>query len=334
MRWKYIKWALLIIVALLILIPSYNYFGSIDWSKKHSNRIAELPLLKDSDDTGEFRLQAGDFEFVTRVAGLQNDGPAVILLHGFPESSIMWNALLKKASEEGFRVLAFDQRGYSPGARPSDTDEYHISKLTDDVLAIAEKVGFDTFHVVGHDWGAIIAWNLAMTHENSIQSLTSMSIPHAGVFFDAILNHPEQQVRSSYIEQLQYPVLPEYKLISKDQEFFKQLMQSLPEDHFNEYVALQAELGATTASLNWYRALDLEEVVTNKTYLKKVTPPTLFIWGKEDGVVAPAIIPDQMTWITGPYKEVSLQTGHTLIQSKEDSVVNEIVAHFKTFKTP
>ena len=94
MRWKYIKWAILIIVAVLVLIPCYNYFGSIDWAKKHSKRIAELPVFKETDDTGEFRLQIGELEFLIRVAGMQNEGPAVILLHGFPESSIMWTDLL------------------------------------------------------------------------------------------------------------------------------------------------------------------------------------------------------------------------------------------------
>ncbi len=330
MKWKkYLKWIVLAILALVILIPSYRYFGSIDWSKTHSNRIAALAILQETDDTGEFRLPIADMEFLIRTAGMQNDGPAVILLHGFPESSIMWNALLKKASSEGYRVLAFDQRGYSPGARPSDTDAYHIDHLTKDVLAVADKAGFDKFHLVGHDWGALIGWNLAMTKEERILSWTSLTIPHAGVFFDAILNDLEQQKRSSYIKQLQSPFLPEYKFVSEDQKFFKQLMQSLPEDHLKEYVALQAEYGAATATLNWYRALNLEEAVANKTYLKKVNSPTLFIWGTEDGVIAPSIIPKQKEWITGAYKEVAMQTGHSLIQQKEDSVLTEVLAHFK-----
>ena len=329
MKWKHIRWAILIILVIVLLIPAYKYFGSIDWAKNHSNRIAELPILKGTDDTGEFRLQIGDLEFLTRVAGMQNDGPAVILLHGFPESSIMWNALLKKAANEGYRVLAFDQRGYSPGARPKDTDAYHISNLTDDVLAIADKVGFETFHLVGHDWGAVIGWNLAMSHENRLLSFSSLTIPHAGVFFDAVLNHPEQKLLSSYIERLQNPFLPEYKFVSNDQEFFKQMMTNLPENHFKEYLALQAENGAATATINWYRALDIQEVVANKTYLQKVNSPTLFIWGTEDGVIAPSIIPEQKKWINGSYKEVSLKAGHTLIQTKEDSVLNEILAHFK-----
>jgi len=329
MKWKYIKWAVSIIMVLLILIPAYKYLGSVDWAKKHTARIAALPVLEPSDDTGEFRLQAGDLEFLVRVAGMQNKGPAVILLHGFPESSIMWNALLKKAASEGYRVLAFDQRGYSPGARPKGPNAYQIGNLTDDVLAIADKVGFKTFHLVGHDWGAVIGWNVAMSHEGRLLSFTALTIPHVGVFFDAILNHPEQKVRSGYIKRLQNPVLPEYRFVADDQQFFRELMKDLPQDHLNEYLALQAEHGAATATLNWYRALDLKEVVKSKTYLKKVIAPTLFIWGTEDGVIAPAIIPQQKAWITGSYKEVSLKAGHSLMQMKEDSVVKEVLAHFK-----
>lgn len=327
MKWKYIKFGFLLVVVLLV--PAYKYYGSLDWAKKHSNRIAKLPLLQETDDTGEFRLQVENLEFLVRVAGMQNEGPAVVLLHGFPESSIMWNALLERAASEDYRVLAFDQRGYSPGARPKDTGAYHIRHLTDDVLAVADKVGFDRFHLVGHDWGALVGWNVVLSHEKRIQSWTALTIPHIGVFLDAILNHPEQKKRSSYMERLQNPILPEYKFVSNGQEFFKQMMSTLPEDHLKEYLALQAEHGAATATLNWYRALNISEVVANKTYRKKINTPTLFIWGTEDGVIAPAIIPQQKTWINEPYREVSLEAGHALIQMKEDSVVNEIMDHFK-----
>lgn len=108
MNWKYIRRALLLIVIIAIAIPAYRYFGSIDWSKNHRNRIAALPALTNDDDTGEFRIQVGEFEYLARVAGLQNDGPVVILLHGFPESSIMWDNLLQKASSIGYRVVSFE----------------------------------------------------------------------------------------------------------------------------------------------------------------------------------------------------------------------------------
>lgn len=329
MNWKYVKRGLLILLLFLLLIPTYRYFGSIDWSKKHSAKIATLPILTETDDTGSFRLPVGDFTYFARAAGLQNEGPAVILLHGFPESSIMWNDLLAKASEEGFRVIAFDQRGYSPGARPTGIEHYHIDELTQDVLAVANNLGFDTFHLVGHDWGAVVAWNVAMEHDERIHSLTTLSIPHIGVFFDAVQNHPEQQQRSGYIKRLQTPFFPEYTFLAKQQAFIKQMMAKNRQEQREEYLGLQAEYGAVTAMINWYRALDLEEITANKTYAKKVHSPTLFIWGTEDMVIAPDIIPEQKSWITAPYREIELKTGHGLIQTKPDTVISEIIAHVK-----
>ncbi|MEP3210183.1 MAG: alpha/beta hydrolase [Maribacter sp.] len=329
MRWKYVKWAIVITVVVLLLVPCYRYFGSIDWSRKHSTRIAALPLLQAKDDTGEFRLPAGDFEYFARVAGLQNQGPAVILLHGFPESSIMWADLLKEAAKEGYRVVAFDQRGYSPGARPKGKEHYQIDVLTNDVIAVADQLGFDSFHLVGHDWGAVVAWNTAIEYNERLRSLTTLSIPHLGVFFDAVLNDSEQQQRSGYIKKLQNPFLPEYKFVANRQQFFKQMMRNSPKDQLKEYIALQSELGATTATLNWYRALDINKIVGEKTYIKTINSPTLFIWGSEDMVIAPAIIPEQKTWIAASYKEVVLPTGHGLIQSQTDTVIGAILTHFK-----
>jgi len=164
MNWKYFKIGFLVLLLAIILIPAYRYFGSIDWAKKHSAKIAALPILSQTDDTGEFRIPVGDFEFFARVAGLQNKGPAVILLHGFPESSIMWTDLLEKAAKEGYRVVAFDQRGYSPGARPKGVSNYEIGHLIKDVIDVANQIGFDTFHLVGHDWGAVVGWNVAIEH--------------------------------------------------------------------------------------------------------------------------------------------------------------------------
>lgn len=328
MNWKLIKIALLILLLFLALIPTYRYFGSIDWAKKHSAKIAALPILSQTDNTGLFRLPVGDFEFLVRVAGLQNDGPAVILLHGFPESSIMWTDLLEKAAIEGYRIVAFDQRGYSPGARPKGVANYQIEHLTQDVIDLANQIGFDTFHLVGHDWGAVVGWNVAMEHEERLHTWTALSIPHIGVFFDGVQNHPEQKQRSGYFKMLQTPILPEYKFIASNQQFFKQRMAKSKKEYLAEYVALQAEWGACTAMLNWYRAMDVPTIAADKRYKKSINQPTLFIWGKEDGVIAPAIIPQQKALITAPYREVALQTGHGLIQSKPDTVIREILAHF------
>lgn len=330
MKWKYFKRALLLLLVIAIAIPAYRYCGSIDWSKNHSTRIASLPVLTENDNTGEFRIQVGEMEYLVRAAGLQNDGPAVILLHGFPESSIMWDGMLEHGAANGYRVVAFDQRGYSPGARPSGSSNYQIDHLTQDVIAVADKMGFEKFHLVGHDWGAVVSWKVAMDFPKRLLSLSALSIPHIGVFFDAVVNHPEQHKRSGYFKRLQTPILPEYKFVANDLAFYKQMMGKNPQKYLDEYVALFAEHGAATAALNWYRAMDVEEMASDSSFRKTIDCPTLFIWGTEDGVIAPAIIPEQKEYIKAPYKEVSLETGHGLIQSKPDTVISELLAHFKS----
>ena len=328
MKWKYISRAILLLLLIAVAIFAYRYFGSIDWSKKHSARIAALPVLTESDNTGEYRLQLGEFEYLTRVAGLQNDGPAVMLLHGFPESSVMWDNLLVKASAAGYRVLAFDQRGYSPGARPKGVKNYHIDLLTQDIIDVANKMNFDTFHLVGHDWGAVVSWNVAMQFPKRLLSLSALSIPHIGVFFDGVVNHPEQAKRSSYFKRLQTPIVPEYKFVANEQAFYKQMMGGNPKKYLDEYVALFAEHGAANAALNWYRAIDVEKLASDQMFKKSIQCPTLYIWGTEDGVIAPDLIPFQKEFIDAHYREVSLSTGHGLIQSKPDTVIKEILKHF------
>ncbi|MEM8891998.1 MAG: alpha/beta hydrolase [Bacteroidota bacterium] len=329
MKWKYLKIGLLILLAILIIVPAYQYFGSIDWAKKRTKKIEALPVLSETDDTGLFRIPIGEFEFFARVAGLQNEGPGLILLHGFPESSIAWDALLEKASAEGYKVIAFDQRGYSPGARPEELEDYHIDKLTEDVLALADKLGFDKFHLAGHDWGSAVGWNLSMNHPERVYSWSALSIPHIGVFFDAVLNHPEQEKRSSYIHRLRWPILPEYMFLANDQKRVREGMAKIPSKCLEDYLEIQAENGAVTAMLNWYRALELDEVGVNNSFQKVVKVPTLYIWGTEDGVVAPEIIPEQEKWIEAPYQEVALETGHSLMQFEEEAVVNLILEHLE-----
>lgn len=133
MNWKYIKIGSLVLLALLVIVPTFLYIRAFDWSNKHTARIDALPYFDGTVDQGAYRLKANQLEFHIRVAGMQNEGPALILLHGFPESSLMWESLLEKGAKEGYRVVAFDQRGYSPRARPINVEAYQIDQLVQDV---------------------------------------------------------------------------------------------------------------------------------------------------------------------------------------------------------
>lgn len=333
MNWKIVKIGFLIILGLLLIIPSLLYLNAIDLSKKHTAKVNALPLLTDKDHTGAFRLKANNLEFLVRIAGMQNDGEAVILLHGFPESSIMWQPLLDSAAARGYRVLAFDQRGYSPNARPTQVEDYEIDNLVADVLAIADEVDFDTFHLVGHDWGAGVGWKTVIDYPERIRTWTALSIPHIGVFFDAVLNHPEQQKRSAYMHRLRMPIIPEFlSQVFKDR-IFEGVKGVWTAQQIEEYGALHSEHGATTATLNWYRAAKFEQSEVDILLQKKVYRPTLFIWGARDAVVAPTIIPMQESYIEAPYQSLKLDSGHSLIQLKQDSVLGAIFLHFDEYSS-
>ena len=327
MPWKSILLALLMLV---LIIPTGLYVSSLDWAKHHTTRVAALPLFNKQADTGMYRLRVNQYEYLIRVAGMQNKGSNLILLHGFPESSIMWEALARQAARDGYRVLAFDQRGYSPGARPTAVAQYHIDTLAADVAQIADAVGFTTFHLVGHDWGAAVGWKAVMNFPERILTWTALSIPHFGAFLNGVMHDPEQKKRSSYFGFFQRPLLPEFLFTYNGQKGMKKLLATLPESHRNEYLSILAEPGALTAELNWYRAMDVDKLMSGKTLNQPITRPTLFIWGRNDFAIAPSVVANQRPFIRGPYKEIRLNADHALIQHEEKAVIEAVLKHLKT----
>lgn len=327
MIWKYLKIGIPGLCVVALLVTAFLYLNAFDWSNKHSARVAALDLYHKTVTTGEYRLRANDLEFLIRVAGMQNDGPGIILLHGFPESSLMWEALLEQGAAAGYKVMAFDQRGYSPKARPNQVEAYEIDYLVQDVIAVADEIGFDTFHLVGHDWGAAVGWTTVMGFPERIHTWTAMSIPHTAVFFDAVLNNPEQQKRSAYIKRFQLPFLPEFLFYLNQKKVADALSGRWTDQQIEECLAIQREYGATRAAFNWYRASDIGSTRTNHTLGKNILRPTLFIWGTEDPVVDPNIIPLQQTFIKAPYVEMKVQSGHSIMQTQPDIVIEAILKH-------
>lgn len=139
------------------------------------------------------------------------EGRAVLFLHGFPQTWYSWHHQLEAVSAAGYRGLAFDQRGYSPGARPPAVEDYRIAELVGDVLTVADHFGLDRFDLVGHDWGAMVAWVVAGRHPDRVRTLTAVSVPHPRAFAAAFGGGGEgaagdaggdddQRQRSSYIE--------------------------------------------------------------------------------------------------------------------------------------
>src|SRR5688500_5204476 len=122
-------------------------------------------------------VAVGDLTFDVRTLGPE-DGEPVMLLHGFPETSLSWTAVAPLLAEAGFHVIAPDQRGSSPDARPTSVADYAIDHLVADVLSIADVLDLGRFHLVGHDWGASVGWVLAAHHPDRLRTFTAVSVPH------------------------------------------------------------------------------------------------------------------------------------------------------------
>lgn len=326
--WQRVKIGLFVILALLILAPAILYLTSLDWSRSHTARVNALPELSHIDDRGEYRLRANGLEFLVRVAGMQNEGEPIILLHGFPESSIVWQSILDSAAENGHRALAFDQRGYSPNARPEGVKNYEIQHLVKDVISVADQVGFDTFHLVGHDWGSGVGWKTVMEHPQRIHTWTAMSIPHIGAFFDGLLNDPEQQKRSDYMNKLRKPVLPELFIQVFKKRIFRGLEGRWHPHEIAEYIAIHSEHGASTGPLNWYRAMDYHNMNLQRSLDKKVNRPTLFIYGKHDPVVSSYVVEKQAEYMDAPLESIKMDIGHSVVQEGGEEVINAILDHW------
>ena len=287
----------------------------------------KLPLF-DGTQEGLVRIRANSMEFRARVAGFTDnpDGQGVILLHGFPETSIMWEPLLEKLSKAGYRVVAFDQRGYSPAARPFSQNAYTKGKLATDVLAIADAVGFEQFHVIGHDFGGAIAWVVADRYPERVLSLTSLSMPHPSALAEALESPASQWGRSSYVLFYQIPVLPELIMGFNRAAYLEYLKwQKNPPEQVKEYERVFGEPGALRAALNWYRAFEFHSLDP----LGKIRPPTLFIWGRQDGAFGRTAATKTVNHMDGPYRLHTVDAGHQLMLEVPDIVEEDVLEHLR-----
>jgi len=216
------------------------------------------------------------------------DGPLVILLHGFPEFSYGWRHQIGPLSAAGFRVVVPDQRGYGRSDKPDGIDAYRLPALGADVLALADAYGRERFHLVGHDWGGIVAWWVAAQHGERIERLAIANAPHPDVVRPFIKRHPGQLLRSYYVALFQLSRLPERLLAARDFLALRRVLQktSWPGTFTDEDLELYKDAwsrpGTLTAMLNWYRAL----VRRPTAPAGRVQAPTRILWGKRDQALA------------------------------------------------
>ncbi len=229
------------------------------------------------------------------------DGVPAILLHGFPERSTTWRAVAPLLHAQGVRTLAPDQRGYSPGARPPRRRDHRVEQLSGDVAGLAEAIGAPV-HLVGHDWGAVVAWDLAARRPELVRSLVAVSVPHPAAFLRA-LKTSGQARRSWYMAFFQLPVLPELSARRRGGLFdgFLRRAGMRPDEiaRFRDEVVAD---GALPGGLAWYRAMPLDRTQTGR----KVRVPTTFVWSDGDVAVDRAGVDLTARYVAAPYRLVVL----------------------------
>ena len=269
------------------------------------------------------QVKTNGMTFKCRTAGLGNGGEPIIFLHGFPESSIIWNKIMLHFASEGYQCVAPDQRGYSEGARPKGKENYTMKNIASDVIAIADELGFKKIHLVGHDWGSGAGWSVVELYPDRVNDWTAMSVPHMAAFDYAKHNDPYQMEKSGYIDRFQVPLLPELKLKAKDYKVLRDLWVVHPKEEIEDYLNILRKFSGRKAAINWYRA--------NKEFMKygDVSIPTLFIWGNNDLAIGRVGVEMTKQYMKGEYKFVELDAGHWLIQEKYDVVLKEISEQIK-----
>lgn len=251
------------------------------------------------------------------------DGEVVLLLHGYPETKESWELVAPPLADAGYRVLAPDQRGYSPRARPRGRRHYTVGRLTGDVLALADAAGADRFHVVGHDWGGILAWALGSSHPGRLLSLTSLATPHPSAFARS-LTSSTQILRSWYILFYQLPLLPELsETTAIGRVMFRRTLvgSGLSPERADRYIEVLGS-GAAGPAINWYRGLPFAPPAT----FGPVEVPTLYIYPGADFALSRRAADETGRFVTGDYRyEVVEGASHWLPEEHAEQVTPSLV---------
>jgi pimeloyl-ACP methyl ester carboxylesterase len=219
------------------------------------------------------------------------DGPLLILLHGFPEFWYGWRHQIGRFADNGYQVWAPDQRGYNLSDKPSGVSAYHIDTLARDVIGLIAAAGHKQAYVVGHDWGAAVAWHIATVHPEKVKKLGILNVPHPTVMIQSLRKSLSQLRKSWYIFFFQIPWLPEWGLGRKDaQGAIELLRRSGKQDTFTDneidrYREAWTQPGVWTAMINWYRSSirsGFGNTFRSLSELPRISVPTLMLWGKQD----------------------------------------------------
>jgi len=251
------------------------------------------------------------------------DGPPVVLLHGFPDSGRLWRNQVPALVDAGFTTVVLDQRGYGRSDKPEDVAAYAMPFLVGDVIAVLDALGIQTARVVGHDWGAAVAWAIASFVPDRVERLAVLSVGHPASFRTAGY---AQREKSWYMLLFQFEGVAERWLSDHDWHNFRTWA------HHPDASAVIAELeatGALTPGLNWYRAnIPPESFIGEPLALPPVQAPTMGIWSSGDIALTEAQMTGSANHVAAAWRYERLEgPGHWMqLEAPED--VNRLLVDF------
>lgn len=255
-------------------------------------------------------------------------GRTILFLHGFPEFSLGWKNQLLFFAEKGYRVIAPDQRGYNLSSKPKGVKAYRIENLVTDVVTLIKQLSTQKIILVGHDWGGGIAWEVAGQHPELVEKLIILNMPHLKVMGDTLKSNPKQLLRSWYFGFFQIPRLPEWLLSWSNFKLLgKSMVKTANKNTFskaelNQYKAAWQNPATVGSMINWYRAYKY-----SKPALKRISVPTLMLWGKKDTFLLPGMAEKSNLMCTKGKLIVLEEASHWLHHEKA-AKLNQLILNF------
>ncbi len=273
------------------------------------------------------QYRRGDLTFDVLDHG-PSDGTPVVLLHGFPQFNDSWLPVMERLGAQGYRSVAPNQRGYSPGARPSRRRDYTAEELVADVAALIDDLGVRKVHLVGHDWGATVAWATAALAPERLATVTTLSVPHPAAFFAALATS-RQLLASWYMYFFQLPRIPEWLMGRGGGRGLTALIERYAGQDpaaAERDVSRLIGSGSFTTALNWYRAIPLNKPKTIRT---RTRVPTMHVWSDGDKALLEKASRNTGGYVDAEYRfEVVRGATHWMPDQCPDTVADLLLEWF------
>jgi epoxide hydrolase 4 len=260
-------------------------------------------------------------------------GPVVILLHGFPENWRSWLQQIPVLAAAGFSVLVPDLRGYNLSERPAERDAYKLDHLVADVAALVHATGYARAHIVGHDWGGIIAWSFADRYPELVDKLVILNAPHPKIYLEKV-RHLPQMLRSWYVLFFLLPRLPELMLSANNYQAIRDMFQLRParrgafgKRDIEHYIEALSQPGALTAALNYYRANVPGGTLRKFAQGGRINAETLVIWGELDPALGPELL-DGLSNVAPRVRVYRIPHASHWVQNEAPAEVNQALVDF------